>query len=412
MKRPELKVILMSATVDAQRFSNYFHGAPVLTVPGRTFPVETKFLEDAIEQTGYSLDEGGNETKDGDDEDVEDQSLSGTNKATNVAHLQAYSVKTRNTLASFNEYTIEYALIVKLIHMIAFDTRYTKYSQAILVFLPGLAEIRRLNDMLQGTKTFQGFLIHSLHSTIASEDQQAAFALPPRGMRKIVISTNIAETGVTIPDITCVIDTGKHKEMRFDERRQISRLIESFVSRANAKQRRGRAGRVQEGLCFHLFTKSRHDEVMADQQTPEMLRLSLQDLVMRVKICKLGDIQSTLADALDAPSAKNIRRAIDALVDVGALTPAEDLTPLGQQLAKLPLDPYLGKLVLYGTMFGCLDVSLTLAATLTSKSPFVSPIGARSQADNARHSFKKGSLPTYKVSPYLADVEPQGTLTS
>jgi len=210
----------------------------------------------------------------------------------------------------------------------------------------------------------------------------------------ITIDTNlrvdIAETGITIPDIVCVIDVGRHKEMRYDERRQISRLIQSFISKANAKQRRGRAGRVQEGICFHLFTKHRHDSLMAEQQTPEMLRLSLQELIMRVKICKLGDIEQTLSQALDPPSSKNIRRAIDALIEVGALTTKEELTPLGRQLSKLPLDAQLGKLCLLASIFGCLDSALTVAAILSSKTPFATPFGAKKQAEAARLSFKKG----------------------
>lgn len=129
---------------------------------------------------------------------------------------------------------------------------------------------------------------------------------------------------------------------------------------------------------------------MPAEQTPEMLRLSLQDLVLRVKICRLGGIEQTLSEALDPPSSKNIRRAIDALVDVKALTAIEDLTPLGRQLAKLPLDVFLGKLILLGTIFGCLDAMITVAAILSSKSPFQASMGARSQAEVARNAFKKG----------------------
>lgn len=294
-------------------------------------------------------------------------------------------------MANYDEYRIDYNLIVKIIEKVAYSKDYEQFSKAVLVFLPGIAEIRQLNDMLQGHPSFlKGWRIHPLHSTFSSEDQQAAFEIPPPGTRKIVIATNIAETGITIPDVTCVIDTGKHKEMRFDERRQMSRLIQSFIARANAKQRRGRAGRVQEGICFHLFTKYRFDEMMADAQTPEMLRLSLQDLVMRVKICKLGDIETALSAALDPPSSRNIRRAIDALIEVDALTSREELTPLGLQLAKLPLDAQLGKLILYGSIYGCLDFALTVAATLSSKTPFLSPMGAKKQADTVRLGFKRG----------------------
>ncbi|KAF2402338.1 ATP-dependent RNA helicase A [Trichodelitschia bisporula] len=388
LRRPELKVILMSATIDANRISRYLGGAPIIEVPGRTFPVQTRFLEDAIELTHYS---GGGKMPIGSaadsDTDVNvDQETSGIPK-----QLQGYSSHTRKTLETYDEYRIDYDLIIKLMERVASDPIYIDYSKAILVFLPGMAEIRELNDMLVGSNSFMhNTWIIPLHSSIATEDQQRAFSFPPPGVRKIVLATNIAETGITIPDITCVIDTGKHKEMRYDERRQLSRLIQSFISRANAKQRRGRAGRVQEGLCFHLFTRYRHDELMAPQQTPEMLRLSLQDLVMRVKVCGLGDVEQTLSDALDPPSSKNIQRAVDALIEVGALTTNEDLTSLGNQLAKLPLDASLGKLCLLSAIFGCLDMGLTVAAILSSKSPFITPFGAKQRADSVRLAFAKG----------------------
>jgi ATP-dependent RNA helicase DHX29 len=398
-RRPELKVILMSATVDAARFSRYLNDAPILDVPGRTFPVQTRYLEDAIELTHYTgsaEDTLKNGTNSGDDDDEITSEKSGIpNK------LPGYSPATRSVLSNYDEYAIDYDLVVRLIEAVAYDPQLSRFSSAVLVFLPGIAEIRQLNDILTSHPSFNSnWLIYPLHSTISSEDQQAAFLLPPPGVRKIVIATNIAETGVTIPDITCVVDTGKHKEMRFDERRQLSRLTQSFISRANAKQRRGRAGRVQEGLCFHLFTKYRHDNLMTDQQTPEMLRLSLQDLVMRTKICKLGDIEATLSEALDPPSSKNIRRAIDALIEVDALTPSEELTPLGRQIAKLPLDAHLGKLVLVASLFGCVDVAITIAAILSSKSPFLTPFGAKQRADIARLSFKTGDsdlLTTYNA---------------
>ena len=150
---------------------------------------------------------------------------------------------------------------------------------------------------------------------------------------------------------------------------------------------------------------------MPEEQTPEMLRLSLQDLVLRVKICKLGGIEKTLSEALDPPSSRNIQRAIDSLVDVKALTAMEDLTPLGRQLARLPLDVFLGKLILLGTIFRCLDAMLTIAALLSSKSPFSAPMGARAQADLARLAFKKGRpflpCPSFGYSDYVF----QATLT-
>ncbi|EGY15528.1 hypothetical protein VD0002_g1029 [Verticillium dahliae] len=402
LRRKDLKVVLMSATVDAERFSNYLGNAPVLTVPGRTFPVQVRYLEDAIELTGFSTGQANQEKMVDLDDDVETETEGP--KTTVGSELTKYSAKTRNTLAQMDEYRIDFDLIVQLIAKIAADPSYSQFSKAILVFLPGIAEIRTINDMLLGDPSFaKDWLIYPLHSSIATEDQEAAFLVPPPGIRKVVLATNIAETGITIPDVTCVIDTGKHREMRFDERRQLSRLIDTFISRANAKQRRGRAGRVQEGLCFHMFTNHRHDALLSDQQTPEMLRLSLQDLAIRVKICKIGGIEETLSEALDAPSAKNIRRAVDALIDVRALTNAEELTPLGHQLARLPLDVFLGKLILLGTVFKCLDMAITVAAILSSKSPFSAPFGQRAQADMVRMGFRRGDSDLLTIyNAYLA----------
>ncbi|RAK95135.1 putative ATP dependent RNA helicase, partial [Aspergillus ibericus CBS 121593] len=356
-RRPDLKLILMSATLEAQRFSTYLGGVPVLNIPGRTFPVEMKFLEDAIEMTNYRLLENDPNAIEEDSDELALDTAQGDTAGGLLASLDGYSKQTRETVVNFDEYRLDYQLIKRLVVQIASAPDMIDYSKAILIFMP---------------------------------DQEKAFVVPPEGMRKIVIATNIAETGITIPDITAVIDAGKEKSMRFDERRQLSRLVETFISRANAKQRRGRAGRVQNGICFHLFTKHRHEKLLAEQQTPEMLRLSLQDLVLRVKICKLGEVEPTLLEALDPPSSKNIRRAIDSLKEVKALTNAENLTPLGLQLAKLPLDVFLGKLIIHGAFFRCLDAAVSIAAILSSKSPFVNTMGSNTQKDLARLSFRTG----------------------
>lgn len=217
LRRPNLKVVLMSATVDADRFSEYLDGASVLNVPGRTYPVQVRYLEDAVELTGYSLDNGSLErfTDLDDDIEVADSTLSDAAKAENIKELRGYSSNTRATIARMDPYRIDFDLVTQLITKIATDERYIMYSKAILVFLPGIGEIRQLNDMLVGHPAFSSnWYVYPLHSTIASEDQEAAFLVPPSGTRKIVLATNIAETGITIPDVTCVIDTGKHREMR------------------------------------------------------------------------------------------------------------------------------------------------------------------------------------------------------
>ena len=207
----------MSATVDAERFSNYLDKAPVLTVPGRTFPVETMYLEDAIELTGFT-NEGQESLEDGLEDSQDDVNIAQTapNQGSHSgANLSVYSAKTRKTLTRMNEYRLPFDLILQLLKTIANTPSFRDYSKAILIFLPGIAEIRRLTDMIRADEAFQhGWLTYPMHSALSTEDQEGAFVVPTPGIRKIVLATNIAETGITIPDVTCVLDTGKHKEMR------------------------------------------------------------------------------------------------------------------------------------------------------------------------------------------------------
>ncbi|KAH9835693.1 P-loop containing nucleoside triphosphate hydrolase protein [Rhodofomes roseus] len=407
LDRPDLKVVLMSATVEAEKISNYFAGTPVLYVPGRTFPVDVRYLEDAVELTKWKVTENSPYARRGYDkfsrskarnewsEDAIPADDDDDDTQEKVKLEKRYSTLTANTINLLDERLVPFDLIIRLLERICLeDPAYAAYSSAVLIFMPGMGEIRRLNDLLMEHDAFSSedrFRIYPLHSTISSEQQGAVFDIPPPGIRKIVIATNIAETGITIPDITCVIDTGKHREMRFDEKRQISRLVETFIAKSNAAQRRGRAGRVQAGLCFHLFTKYRHEKKLAPHPDPEMMRLSLSDLALRIKIMKvkLGTtIEDVLSRALDPPLPVNIQRAVSVLVEVRAMTPLEEITPMGRLLSKLPTDVHLGKFLLIAALFRCLDPALTIAATLNAKSPFITPMGMEQAADRAKMSFR------------------------
>jgi ATP-dependent RNA helicase DHX29 len=201
-ERAELKVILMSATVDAERFSSYLNGAPVLNIPGRTYPVEVKYLEDVIELVDYSLEDTrlATSVEDGigdDDEGfISDRPMRNELKNELLETLRGYTEQTRDAVLKFDDYRLDYRLITKLLANIATKRELYQYSKGILVFMPGLAEIRRLHDKIINHPTFEkGWVIHILHSSVSSEDQEKAFIVPPEGVRKIVIATNIAETG-------------------------------------------------------------------------------------------------------------------------------------------------------------------------------------------------------------------------
>jgi HrpA-like RNA helicase len=362
----------MSATMNAEIFKDYFGKCPLLEISGRTFPVQTLYLEDAIDHSGYTLDINNEYAK--------------KNKPKTINYERVYannSQMTRRVLSMIDETKINYDLIFKLlVHIAQTDAD----NGAVLIFLPGIQEITTLYNILTTETPFREktkYTIVPLHSTLSSENQQLVFKRPKPNVRKIVISTNIAETSVTIDDVTIVIDSGKMKEMQYDNTKSMSYLKEMWVSKANAKQRAGRAGRVQAGKCYHLFTKQRHNELLQDQ-VPEIKRVSLEQLCLRIKVLGLGDAQDVLRKAIEPPEQKQVTSALATLRSLHALEAgSENLTALGYHLAALPVDIRMGKMIIYGAMFKCLDPVLTIAASMGFQSPLISPIDAREEANMA-----------------------------
>ncbi|EPX75138.1 ATP-dependent RNA/DNA helicase [Schizosaccharomyces octosporus yFS286] len=385
---PRLKVIVMSATLNAEKFQDYFGGSSLISIPGKTYPVQRYFLEDIMHQFEGDISFGENSTdvvEENDEYEEEEEEGEDKDSAKPDAIVQNPIPK------SYNEKVINYNLILFLLKYV-FTEGDPKYSQCVLVFFPGISEILRMKSLIDDVPMFQKhkeFRVYILHSSLSSAQQQSVFEIPPRGCRKIVLSTNIAETGVTIPDVTCVIDTGVHREMRYNSKRHLSRLTDTFVSRANAKQRSGRAGRVQEGVCYHLFSRFKHDTQFLSYQTPEMLRLNLQEVVLRVKVCQMGEVQNVLGNALDAPSSTNVGRALEKLQQLGAIGEFEKLTKLGKYLAQLPLDATLGKMLVLGCYYKSVDAIVSIVAMITIGSPFRKPVGLEFAANKARLSFAK-----------------------
>ncbi|XP_019173848.1 PREDICTED: DExH-box ATP-dependent RNA helicase DExH7, chloroplastic isoform X2 [Ipomoea nil] len=403
---PKLKVVLMSATVDSHLFSQYFGHCPVITAQGRTHPVSSYFLEDIYENINYRLASdspasmnygaprkeknapiGNHRGKKnlvlsawGDESLLSDDCV---NPYYDPSIYQTYSEQTRQNLRRMNEDVIDYDILEDLVCYI--DETYP--DGAILVFLPGVAEIHVLLDRLSASYRFGGqsseWLL-PLHSSIASEDQKKVFLRPPENIRKVIIATNIAETSITIDDVVYVVDCGKHKENRYNPKKKLSSMVEDWISQANARQRRGRAGRVKPGICFCLYTHYRYEKLMRPYQIPEMLRMPLVELCLQIKLLSLGNIKIFLSKALEPPKEEAITSAISLLYEVGAIEGNEELTPLGYHLAKLPVDVLIGKMMLYGAIFGCLSPILSISAFLSYKSPFVYPKDERQNVERAK----------------------------
>lgn len=297
---------------------------------------------------------------------------------------------------SFDDEFVDLDLIMTLLHHICSTTN----EGAILVFLPGYDEIVTLKDrILFDDKRFsihsKSYQVFTLHSDMQTSYQKKAMRTSPPGVRKIILSTNIAETSITINDVVFVIDSGKVKEKSHDTLNHVSMLKSVWISKASALQRKGRAGRCRPGVCFHLFSRLRFNS-MQEFQVPQLLRMPLQELCLQTKLlaptsCPVAEF---LSKAPQPPPAHAIRNAVQMLKAINALDEHEDLTDLGYHLADLPVEPHLGKMVLCAVVLKCLDPILTIACTLAYRDPFVLPsLGSQKKASfMCRKRFTSGTF--------------------
>jgi len=359
-KRSDLKVVLMSATLDADVFEKYFTAVGSVArieIQGRTHPVTDYYLDDVIHMTGFQ------QRYEDTDDLVFKESVSKT--------IQGMGMK------------INYDLIAQTVRNI--DARLGSKEGGILIFLPGTAEIDRT---LQALRSLPGIYTLPLHASLLPAEQRRVFPAAPKGLRKVIAATNVAETSITIEDVVAVIDSGRVKELSFDAQNNMVKLEEVWASKAACKQRRGRAGRVQAGNCYKLFTRNM-EERMADRPEPEIRRTPLEQLCLSVKAMGINDVPAFLANALTPPDSLAIEGAIALLKRMGAMD-AEDLTALGRHLAMIPADLRCSKLLVYSTIFGCLEPCLTIASAITVRSPFVSPQGKRDEAKAIKATFGQG----------------------
>ncbi|KAJ3560285.1 hypothetical protein NPX13_g9355 [Xylaria arbuscula] len=374
-RRKDLKLVLMSATLDAAAFKSYFTseglGVGLVEIAGRTFPVEDYYLEDIIQMTNFTLDRNRYGDQDDQDEASPDKEAQNANPIKKI--IQKLGSR------------INYSLLVETTKAIDEDLHYGGEKGGILIFLPGAGEIKRTVDQLKSVSSLH---VLPLHASLDTREQRRVFQAPPPGKRKVVVATNVAETSITIDDIVAVIDTGRVKETSFDPQNNIRKLEETWASRAACKQRRGRAGRVQAGKCYKLYTTGL-EERMAERPEPEIRRVPLEQLCLSVRAMGTKDIGGFLSRTPTPPDITAVENAIQMLQRLGALD-GDELTALGQQLAMIPADLRCGKLMVYGAIFGCLDDSITIAAILSSKSPFNSPPDKRDAAKEARMRFAQG----------------------
>lgn len=328
-KRPDLKLVITSATIDVERFAEHFQGAPIIQVPGRSFPVETHYIERPADQLS--------------ERDQQDD-------------------------------------ILEQLRLIR-DGYYGSRGD-ILVFLPGEREIRELARALRGEP---GLETLPLYARLSQAEQARVFNPGKQAGLRVVLATNVAETSLTVPGIRYVIDPGEARISRYSARSRIQRLPVEPVSRASADQRQGRCGRVAAGVCLRLY--SEQDYLQRPAYTdPEILRTNLAAVILQMLYLRLGEVQDF--PFIEPPDPRMVREGYRLLNELGAVDRRHRLTALGKQLARLPVDPLLGRMILAAQSDGVVAEVLVIASALAVQDPRERPAEKQQQADQAHARFR------------------------
>ncbi len=326
-RRPDLKLLITSATIDVESFSRHFDGAPVIEVSGRAYPVETLHMGDAVDA----------------EEGAEQQIL------TLVGEIEAGKFGPRGD---------------------------------VLVFLPGERDIRELARELRRDSRLE---ILPLYSRLSQAEQNRVFDLSVRRGTRVVLATNVAETSLTVPGIRYVIDPGLARISRYSYRTKVQRLPIEPISRASANQRQGRCGRVGPGVCIRLFSEEDFNR-RPEYTDPEIKRTNLAAVVLQMLVLGLGEVEDF--PFINPPDNRLVRDGYKLLEELGAVTPAGKLTEVGRRMARLPVDPRLARMVLAAADHGCLEEILVVAAALAIQDPRERPADRQQQADQMHARFR------------------------
>ncbi|KAI3448724.1 hypothetical protein Pfo_005389 [Paulownia fortunei] len=306
-------------------------------------------------------------------------------EALNKSNFESYSSRVHESLSCWTPDCIGFNLIEAILCHICRKER----PGAVLVFMTGWEDISCLRDQLKAHPLLgdpNRVLLLTCHGSMATSEQKLIFEKPPPNVRKIILATNMAEASITINDIVFVVDCGKAKETTYDALNNTQCLLPSWISQASARQRRGRAGRVQPGECYHLYPQCVY-EAFAEYQLPELLRTPLNSLCLQIKSLQVESIGDFLSAALQPPEPLAVQNAVDFLKMIGALDENENLTHLGKFLSVLPVDPKLGKMLIMGAIFRCFDPILTIVAGLSVRDPFLLPQDKKDLAGTAKSRF-------------------------